>query len=244
MGGVVRRLVAVVPVLDATIGLACLRSIREGNSAAGFTDEETLIVDNTQAGLDWQIGDMQQYRDPDGHNLGVAGAWNVGARKVLETGADYLVIVSASMLFGPKLHTTWVEQMERWWGHNVIEADIHSWHLIALHRRLFEEVGLFDENFHAYFEQIDWCYRLRMKGLEHSFIRAPINALSTGVGQHIQFVDCPAKPLLDYYADKWGGQKGEETFVQPWGNKPIGYWPEVSIPDLANRYGWADGRWW
>jgi hypothetical protein len=133
--------------------------------------------------------------------------------------------------------------MEEFWGAKVIEADGHSWHLIALHRSTFERVGLFDENFYpAYFEQTDWCYRLRMVGWEQGWIRVWVNALSQGSALHNEVVSCPADPLLNYYADKWGGKKGEETFVQPWGSKPLDYFPERSIPDLAREYGLK--TWW
>lgn len=134
--------------------------------------------------------------------------------------------------------------MERFWGETVIECDGHSWHLIALHRRIFEGIGLFDENFHAYFEAIDFGYRMRMAGMEYGWRHCWVNALSAGVGHHAPMVDCPAPPLLKWYREKWGGDKGEETFVMPWGSKPLDYWPEVTIPDLAERCGWDDERWW
>lgn len=231
-------LVAVLPVMLRQPADACVASLLMPDSAAGLSRSELLVVDNSREGFAAERYGLRTHRDPDGHNLGVARAWNVAVREVLDDGHDYVVLMSASMRFGPELHTTWRRQMEEFWGAKVIEADGHSWHLIALHRSCFEKVGLFDENFYpAYFEQTDWCYRLRMVGWEHGFIRVWVNALSQGVGMHAPHLSCPAGPLLDYYATKWGGAKGEETFVQPYGAKPLGFFEDTPIPVLAERYG-------
>lgn len=231
------KVLTVIPVIDKQLATQCVESILRPDSAAGIKQEDILIVDNSKEGLHWAGQEkLQRHRDPDGHNLGVARAWNIGARKVVEEGYDYLTLMSQSMLFGPIKETTWSKQMETFRGENVIESDGHSWHLIALHRRLFEKVGYFDENFYpGYFEQIDWCYRLETLGLQGAWARVWVNALSQTVGHHSHLVLAP--PLLEYYREKWGGDKGEETFKLPWGRKPLGYFPDRSIPDLIKEYG-------
>lgn len=233
------QVLVVIPVADYELGKACIESILREDSASGIDIDDVLIVDNTKEG-GFPYG-KHYYRDPDGHNIGVARAWNIGARQVVEKQLDYLIIMSQSMLFGPIKETTWIKQMETFMGENVIESDGHSWHLIALHRRLFEKIGYFDENFYpGYFEQIDWCYRLELNGLQGAWARVWVNALSQTVGNHTNLVLAP--PLLQYYREKWGGDKGEETFKLPFGNKPIGYFPNNSIPDLAKKYGLE--LWW
>ncbi len=257
------RFLVVLPVLRYDLGSRCLRSIVTINNAAGFDPADVLIVSNGTPDDDlgirhgWIHPDylrsesiFRYHRDPGGHNLGVARSWNVGARLVLDEGLDYLVLLSASLEFGPLLHASWADRMRENNGCHVIEATGHSWHLIAIHRTVFEEVGLFDENFYpAYQEAIDFGYRMRMVGLERGFgndrvrwANVWVNALSHGSANHIDTVSCPAQPLLDYYAAKWGGPKGEETHSLPWGGNPIDYWPEYSIPDLAVDYGLE--TWW
>lgn len=219
-------------------------TVDPNTSAAGFGLGELLVIDNTRNGLDL-TGLIDVYRDPDGHNLGVARSWNVGIRRALaDPDCDYVVLMSACMRFGPILHTTWRRQMETFWGETVIEADGHSWHLIAFHRRVFETVGLFDENFYpAYFEAIDFGYRMRLRDMEYGWRHVWVNALSADVGHGAKTgVSLPAPPLLKYYREKWNGDKGEERFVLPFGNMPIGYWPEYSIPELAEHYGLE--TWW
>jgi hypothetical protein len=234
-------LLVVLPILTHEYADICVDSILMPNSAAGLLPEEILVVDNTREGTADKYG-LRTHRDPDGHNLGTARAWNIGAREVMERGLDYLVICSASMRFGPLMHTAFSWQLREFWGAKVIQAEGHAWHLIALHRTCFERVGLFDTNFHCYFEAEEWCLRLRLVGWEHGFVPVWLNAMSQGVALHAPSVSCPAEPLLAYRRDKWGGDKGFESFVLPWGNKPMDYFEDVPIPVLAERYGWE--TWW
>lgn len=238
---------ALVPVLSPTYADQTVPSMMAPGSSSGFTADRVMLVDNSRDGFVAEAYGLATYRDPDGHNLGVARAWNVGAQYVLDHNLDYLVIVSSVLLWGPALHTTWVEQMERHWGEVAIECDGHSWHLIALHRRCFEEVGLFDPAFYpAYVESIDWCRRLRMVGLEGGWPRCWVNAMSLGHGLHIPEVECPWPPLGAYYRAKWNGDKGGELWTRPWGNRPLDYYEEEEIPVLAARYklGEYGVGWW
>jgi len=221
----------------------CIQSLLRKNSSAGISPENILIVDNSRDGWAEKRYNLTTYRDPYGHNLGVARSWNVAAKEVLYRKLDYLLIMSVSMVFGPMLHTTWVEQMQNNWGENVIEATGHSWHLIAIHRRVFETIGLFDENFYpAYFEADDFSYRMRQVGMQGGWSQGWVNAMSQGVAMHIRDVSCPHKPLIDYYWRKWGGEKGAERWTKPFGDKPLDYWPERTIEEIAHAY--SLGRWW
>lgn len=236
------KVLTVIPVLDPIYGMMCLSSILKDNSAAGINKEDILVIDNSKHGLGAAtVWDKVKIYRENNHNIGVARAWNVGARRVVENDYDYLTIMSQSMLFGPEKETTWMKQLETFAGADVIESDGHSWHLIALKRHLFEMAGYFDENFYpGYFEQTDWCYRLRMLNREGGWPRVWVNAISQTVGHHSNLVLAP--PLLDYYREKWGGDKGGEKYKLPWGDKPLGYFPKHSIPELAKKYELKE--WW
>lgn len=236
------NLLVVLPVITHETTDKCIASLAMADSAAGIEPDDILIVDNTVEGWGDMYG-LRTYRDSDDHNLGVARSWNIGAKEVLERNLDYLVIMSASMQFGPEMHTTWTKQMQTFWGETVIEADGHSWHLLAFHRRVFEAIGLFDTNFYpAYFEAIDFGYRMRMANMEYAWRHVWINAMSQGVALHAPLIDCPAAPLLAYYKQKWNGDKGDEKYVLPFGNKPLDYFEDVPIPELAARYELKE--WW
>lgn len=235
-------LLVVLPVIDTTTTDICVESILMPDSAAGFGGKDMLLIDNTREGNAAYRYQLRTYRDPDNHNLGVARAWNVGAREVLDRGLDYLVLLSSSMRFGPAMHTKWTWQMKAFWGSPLIECDGHSWHLIAIHREMFEKVGLFDGNFFpGYIEAVDWDRRIRLTSVT-DWPRAWVNALSQGTGLALNLVSCPAGPLLDYYKEKWGGEKGAETYSLPFGDKPLDYWEDVPIPVLAERYSLE--TWW
>lgn len=241
------QILVVIPVADSTYGMMCVSSILKDNSASGIKASDILVVDNTKHGLgDASVWDkVSIYRDPDGHNIGVPRAWNIGARKVVEEQLDYLVIMSQSMLFGPIKETTWVKQMETFNGYDVIENTGNSWHLIAIHRRIFETIGYFDTNFHpGYEEAIDFHRRMQLAGFKNKgdghWTNVWVNALSQTVGHHSNLV--LAKPLLEYYDRKWNGSKGNEKFSLPFGDKPLDYFVERPIPELAKKYGLEN--WW
>lgn len=243
------ELLVVVPVIGVKTAEVCLSSVLRSDSSLGIPREQVLLIDNSKEGwvpdLLKVIGGegLRQHRDPDDHNLGVARSWNVGAQTVLDEGQEYLVILSTSVEFGPALHTTWREQMDRFWGENVIECDGHSWHLIAFHRRVFERIGLFDGNFYpGYVEALDFSLRMRHVGWEGGWRRAWVNAVSRTIAGHLSQVSCPWRPLGEYYARKWGGEKGSETFTLPFGTQPLDWWDDIPIPELAAKYGLE--VWW
>jgi len=235
-------LLAVLPVMYENYATRCVNSILDPNRSSGLHANDLLIVDNSREGF-VAYPNIRVHRNAAGHNLGVARSWNVGAKEVVERGYDYLLIISASLEFGPLLHTTWRQQMDKNWGRNMIEAMGHSWHLIAIHREVFETVGLFDENFYpAYEEQIDFGHRQELMGVQEGYATEWVNAISWGHANHIDEIDCPFPPLREYYEEKWGGPKGEEKWEKPFGTEDIDYWPEHTVPELANKYGLK--TWW
>lgn len=238
------KLLAVLPVVYEDSADRCINSILDTNRSSGLRPEELLVVDNSRAGfVSQRYPNVRAHRDPNGHNLGVARSWNVGVREVMEGDLDWLVIISTSVEFGPLLHTTWREQMQRHQRRWMIEAMGHSWHLIAIHRDVFERVGLFDENFYpAYEEQIDFGHRQEILDIQRDYASVWVNAMSWGSANHIHEIDCPNPPLVEYYVEKWGGIKGEEKWDKPFNGKPLDYWPERTIPELATKYGLK--VWW
>lgn len=240
------KTLTVIPILDWELGKQCIDSIWKDDSAFSEDVEEVLIVNNEKDGSNRYIHpSFRWHRDSNGHNLGVAGSWNIGAKEVVKRKLDYLIIMSQSILFGPMKETTWLRQMKTFEGYDVIESTGHSWHLIAIHRRVFEDIGYFDENFYpGYFEQIDFHRRMQLVGYGNKgdghWTNVWVNAISQTVGHHSDLV--LADPLLHYYNEKWGGDKHDETFNLPFGDKPISYFPNFTIPELAEKYQLKE--WW
>jgi hypothetical protein len=105
-----------------------------------------------------------------------------------------------------------------------------GWHLIALHRCLFETVGFFDEAFWpAYWEETDFLYRLKLAGLvgvddegnisHDSWLFVDVDGEFGRQAATLQ--DCLAPVNLmesqQRYEAKWGGPSGAEQFTVPFG---------------------------
>lgn len=255
------RYVAILPSIYPPWTGECLASCKLDN---------LLVVDNTT------------------HNRGVAASWNLGIREMYERGADWLIIVSAGVRFGEPGGLDLVAEMGRHPGALAVEAGVwrwnadgtgaegFGWHLVAMHRRLFDNVGLFDENFYpAYWEDNDFGYRVKLWLTAHPEAVAHCGSCHTGdageaLRHHVVIpghrnLACPhpeadwregawwpkvhvegklagtahgtslggvrddPERLMAYYARKWGGQSGHETYDHPF-NDPshdLKYWTAV-----------------
>jgi hypothetical protein len=85
------RHLVVLPVITSDVADACVASLKRPDSAAGVDlASDLLVVDNTRAGWAAERYGLPTDRDPDGHNLGVARAWNVGIDRLLAADARLL----------------------------------------------------------------------------------------------------------------------------------------------------------
>lgn len=111
--------------------------------ASGFRDR-LLVVDNTKT------------------NLGVAASWNIGARMVLDHQLDWLVVLSAGVMFGWHGGLDFLDALEADNVSPCLEAgDGLGWHLIGFRRETLQRVGIFDEQFFAYSEDNEWSIRFQ-----------------------------------------------------------------------------------
>jgi GT2 family glycosyltransferase len=188
--------------------IACLRSI----AASGFAARPLLLIDNgTGAPSDAAIAraapGAEIVRLPQ--NLGYTGGNNVGIRRALAGGAEYVVLVNndaevapdclATLVriageCGPRLGAVGAKVLSasdpsRVWmawgrltyraalvervGHGEVDdarfharqdVDWVSGCAVLLTRSALEDVGLFDEFFFAYHEDVDWCTAARARG--------------------------------------------------------------------------------
>lgn len=184
---------------------------------------------------------------PD-QNIGVARSWNEG----IEQGADYTFFVSSSVKFNQGFSEV-AEKLE-----NLIEEKAPGieygvltqlgWHCNALSQKTIEIIGMVDTNFYpSYVEDIDLCRRLYLAGIHP-------NMEGKTLGGTIPCVVIDAQPieiattlkraglqvhfnkLNQYYKDKWGGNKPNEKYDLPFGDKPLSYFPERSIAELKEKY--------
>jgi GT2 family glycosyltransferase len=74
-----------------------------------------------------------------------------------------------------------------------IEADIASGTVMLVTREVLECVGLFDEAFYLYYEEVDWCLRVRRAGYQVLTVPSSVvwHKVSATLGQ--------TSPVVDYY---------------------------------------------
>ena len=162
-------------------------------------------------------------------NRGVAASWNLGIDELDRIGGDWLIIVSAAIRFGPPGGLDFLAACEANPDALAVEAAQGiGWHLIAINRRTIDRVGTFDENFHpAYFEDIDYGRRMWLEFDQEQWPRVWADVSIAGVSHGVDLGGAVVNnyALTKYYRYKWGGDKGQETYTKPFGNRPIHHWP-------------------
>lgn len=210
---------------------------------SALTVVPSIVPEWTEACLQTWKGEATRLLVVDNtvENLGVAASWNMGARRVVDEGADYVILLSAAVRFGPPGGQDFLEALEEQrplWG---LEADNDlGWHLVAFSRRLFELVGYFDENFWpAYHEDNDFSYRVQVATNTRgggAWVKTPVRASLQGKAHGVLYGG--AKPdfeaLEAYFSRKWGGPSGCESYLYPFGDPrhPIDWCPGPGDEEL------------
>lgn len=170
-------------------------------------------------------------------NLGAAGSRNVGARQLLDEDIDWLIDISPVTRFGPNGGLDFIELVEQSDGWIMQASTPVNWHLMAWSRRLFERVGLFDENFWPiYGEDGDMAHRVAIASREDGGNRwdcVDVDAWVTmyGHSRKLANVTVDMETLWAYYDTKWGGHSGLERFTRPF-DRDVGlaWWPMPPDP--------------
>lgn len=161
-----------------------------------------------------------------GRNLGVAASWNHAFDAVLpDDESKYLIMACDDMELLPNTVEALVAAADAhpevgffWPEHNA-----HTMFGVYLQRRwCLDRVGYYDANFWpAYFEDNDYCYRLKLSGVPimtvpdcgMTHVRSATMATYSAeemTEHHQRFDGC-----RNYYTRKWGGAPHSETFTVP-----------------------------
>jgi hypothetical protein len=161
-------------------------------------------------------------------NYGVAGSWNLGLAK----GADYTLILSCAVRFTKPLEEV-LKQIPA--QANDTMAIYEGYHMVAISKKLIEQVGYFDENYYpAYGEDADFGYRLDLLNIRpESFYDAGNTSIGSGLNKRSGTWSWDTTSqfrtgrLEDYWLHKWGGHPA--VFKRPFNNpdNPLSYWPKV-----------------
>jgi hypothetical protein len=185
------------------------------------------------------------------HNIGIMAAHNLGVDRMRETGADWLVVMSAAIRFGAPGGLDFIAHLDANPGHDVLEGPcwtpdsrgqgVYGWHLIAFHRRTIDAAGRWDENFTPYgFCDLDMSLRIqRAMSIPADgrpfWVKVPCDVRDAGMahGIHLAGVRTETNNLIDYFRRKWGRHPGASdvpAYGRPFNNpdNPIWYWPTAA----------------
>jgi hypothetical protein len=189
--------------------------------------------------LDPDLADEAIVLDNTVENLGAAGSRNVGIKRLRDEGAEWLVDISPAARFGPPGGLDFLAFLDANPDAWVVQsASPVNWHCMGWHRRLFETVGDFDENFWPiYGEDGDIAYRYQVAARSHPDARWTVvdtDAWITmyGHSHKLAGVRADQETLWAYYTQKWGGRSGHERFAHPFDDPtlPLGFSPPPSDP--------------
>lgn len=207
--------------------------------------EQMLIIDNTR------------------YNHGIMRSHNMGIDFMREKGADWLVIMSAAIRFGPSGGLDYLDVLEKntdnyyalgaasenvgpiGGGHPVEDPvnKVFGWHLLGFHRRVFDAIGRWDANFSPYgLDDLDMSLRIKKHFHDPTgWETAPCDVFDTTMSHSISLagVVAPYAPREEYFVRKWGRKGGDwqnDGYEHPFNDpeNPLSYWPRAMNGDSCD----------
>lgn len=206
-------------------------------------------------------------------NIGCMASHNRGVDFMKERGADWLIIISPAIRFGDSGGLDFVKVLEEHPDYHVIHGasanviggkqsdpngggvnKVFGWHLMAIHRTVFETIGNYDENFSNYgLDDIDMSIRIR-KGIPNvKWDTFPCQVTDTRMSHSLHFVPdvvggSAYPPRDSYFRRKWnrgGGEWQEDAWDHPFNDptKPLSYWPVPADPRSIHQVEFKSGDW-
>lgn len=175
-------------------------------------------------------------------NIGFPASTNINMKKFIDLGYDWFIVCGTSIRFGSSGGLDFIEALEKS-NSLVVEAQVvYGWHLIAFHRTIIENVGLWDENFVPYgYDDLDYSLRIQKTfnapGIENIklddglelWTKVLIDVYDVGMGHSVKTGKVDFRPELneetrEYYKNKWGlypgsGENITNTYQSPFNNK-------------------------
>lgn len=172
-------------------------------------------------------------------NRGVMRSHNLGVDFMRDQDADWLIVLSAAIRFGPAGGLDLVRMLDTSHAraHVVNAVGVYGWHLMAFARETVELAGRWDENFYPYgWDDNDYAIRIHKAQPEAAWWGATLEVTDTIMGHSIQLagVTVDNEHHLDYFTKKWGDVPGppfEAYHDTPWGDPghAVGYWPATEL---------------
>ena len=133
-------------------------------------NNDTIIRDGTLGGL---VGFMQEHPD-----VGVCGPKVLNRDGTLQHQCRRsFPTISSSLFYFLKLHRLFPRSehlgrylMTHWEGDDAAEVDSVSGCCMMVRREVIEKVGILDEDYIMYGDDLDWCYRIKQAGWKVCYV--------------------------------------------------------------------------
>jgi GT2 family glycosyltransferase len=191
-----------------------------GSIRSDIVQNALVVVDNSEGGLEPVLAKRLFRYLRTGSNLGCSASWNVGREWAIRSEVP-LVILSEAVVFrdSGRCALDLAQSTSKSIGVRALQA----WHLVALHHETLRKVGSFDVGFWPiYFEDTDYERRMSLDGV--GMVVRDVREWYSDKGHARSWregwVEVDYERQEAYYAAKWGGVPGEETFEFPFGVDP------------------------
>lgn len=172
-------------------------------------------------------------------NKGIMRSHNLGIDKMHSDNADWLIILSAAIIFGPPGGLDFIAEIEKRPNDIVVEAaGVYGWHLIAFSRRVIDRVGKWDENFTPYgYDDLDYSWRIQrafqLDPVHQIWEKVPVNLRDRGMAHSIHIGNIKTQKdeeLRKYFIKKWGAVP-IPIYTHPFNEEKndISYWPSIAL---------------
>ncbi len=210
----------VLPFIDREYAEDCIKSMK-------FDPDSILLVDNTT------------------DNIGIMKSHNLGIDKMIADDSDWLIVLSAAVVFGEKGGLDFIAELEKREDFVVVEAaGVFGWHLIAFNKKTIEAVGRWDENFTPYgYDDLDFSWRIQLAydltKVRPVWQKVPVDLRDKGMGHSLKLGRVKTQDknkLRSYFFKKWGGIT-PPIYKNPFNDKnnSVEYCPKPDDPNGINN---------
>lgn len=183
--------------------------------AKDFPNIHIMIIDNGNQNI-W-MGADNIFVFNFGVNYGVAKSWNWLMRKGFAEGYENALILNDDVYLG-RNESQISELIENFPQHGFFVGIDSNWSAFIVRQSTFDAIGGFDENFYpAYFEDNDFCYRMRLNGItreSNKILTSEIYRNSMTIQKNPE-LNANFEKNRQYFIAKWGGAPSKETFKTP-----------------------------
>lgn len=180
-----------------------------------FPSTEIFVVDNGNQQKDGAFRPGVHFYD-NPTNAGVAASWNQLCKKIFEK-HSHAVILNDDIFwgYGERVIKNFLQDHRK----RPLITCSHGFTVFIISEKCYQSVGPFDENFFpAYFEDNDYVYRIKLKGLSvYSTMKIDPYVMRTSESSNKDrsLFENSFYKNKELYISKWGGEPGKEKFKKP-----------------------------